>query len=162
MGERTGPGSAAANGRAGADPVLYVLKRFPRLSETFVLREILSLERLGERILIDSLLAAEGGPRHPDLDRLQAEVRYLPRHPRLSHWPVMRAHLGLAVRGPRLWAGLALRARRAATWRRFLQAGLVADRATRERVRHIHAHFLTAAAEVARDASILTGIPVTA
>ena len=161
MGERTGPGSAAANGRAGSDPVLYVLKRFPRLSETFVLREILSLERLGDRILIDSLLAAEGGPRHPDLDRLQAEVRYLPRHPRLRDGPVMRAHLGLAVRAPRLWARLALRARRAATWRRFLQAGLVADRATRERVRHIHAHFLTAAAEVARDASILTGIPVT-
>lgn len=161
IGMRTGTGSAGGNGRSRSDPVLYVLKRFPRLSETFVLREILSLEVLGERILIDSLLAAEEGPRHPDLDRLQAELRYLPRHPRLRHGPVLRAHLRLAFRAPRLWGGLALRARRAGTWRPFLQAGLVADRARREGVRHIHAHFLTGAAEVARDASILTGIPVT-
>ncbi len=160
MGIRTGRGNAGANGRAGSGPVLYVLKRFPRLSETFVLREILSLETLGERILIDSLLAAEAGPRHPGLDRLQAEVRYLPRHPHLRDSPVIRAHLGLAVRAPWLWGRLALRARRSATWRRFLLAGLVADRARRQRVRHIHAHFLTAAAEVARDASTLTRIPV--
>jgi glycosyltransferase involved in cell wall biosynthesis len=157
---KTEAGSAATNARAGSGPVLYTLKRFPRLSETFVLREILSLEALGERILIDSLLVPEEGPRHQDVDRLQAEVRYLPRRPRLRDGPVVRAHLGLAVRAPVLWGRLALRARRAATWRRFLQAGLVADRARRSGVRHIHAHFLTAAAEVARDASILTGIPV--
>jgi glycosyltransferase involved in cell wall biosynthesis len=137
-----------------------VLKRFPRLSETFVLREILSLEALGERILIDSILVPEEGPRHQDVGRLQAEVRYLPRRPRLRERPVVRAHLGVAVRAPVLWGRLALRARRTATWRRFLQAGLVAHRARQAGVRHIHAHFLTAAAEVARDASILTGIPV--
>src|SRR5206468_9110961 len=73
---------------------------------------------------------------------------------------VMRAHARLAVRAPGQWGRLALGARRAGTWRRFLLAGLVADRARRQGVRHIHAHFLTAAAEVARDASILTRIPV--
>jgi glycosyltransferase involved in cell wall biosynthesis len=45
--------------------------------------------------------------------------------------------------------------------RRFLQAGLVADRARRQAVRHIHAHFATAAAEVARDAARLSGVPFT-
>jgi len=159
---RNSPATASATtGWGWSGPILYVLKRFPRLSEMFVLREILSLEELGERILVDSLLAPEGGPRHPDLDRLRAEVRYIPRHPRLREGPIMLAHFGLAVRTPRRWAQLALRARRAGTWRRFLQAGLVADRARREGVRHLHAHFLTAAAEVARDASILAGIPVT-
>lgn len=155
-----GSRSAEENGGIGSGPVLYVLKRFPRLSETFVLREMLSLEALGQRILVDSLLAAEEGPRHPDLERLQAEVRYLPRHPRLRDGPVMRAHLGMAVRAPGLWGRLALRARRGTAWRRFLQAGLVADHARRFGVRHIHAHFLTSAAEVARDASMLTHIPV--
>ncbi|HYU57537.1 MAG TPA: glycosyltransferase family 4 protein [Actinomycetota bacterium] len=143
-------------------PILYVLKRFPRLSETFVLREILTLEALGERILVDSLLPAEDGPRHPDLDRVQAEVRYLPKHPRLRDPSVRRSHLRLALRRPARWLRLATRARRAGTWRRFLQAGLSADRARREGVRHIHAHFLTAAAEVARDAAALSGIPLTA
>jgi glycosyltransferase involved in cell wall biosynthesis len=151
---------SAGAGRTCSGPILYVLKRFPRLSETFVLREILSLEDLGERILIDSLLPAEDGPRHPGLGRLQAEVRYLPRHPRLRNGPVLRAHLRLALMAPARWGRSVLRARRANTWRRFLQAGLVADHARRLGVRHIHAHFLTAAAEVARDASILTGIPV--
>lgn len=151
---------ARASRGARSGPVLYVLKRFPRLSETFVLREILSLERLGERILIDSLLAPEPGLGHPELDRLQAEVRYLPRHPRLRDRAVMRAHVRLALRAPGRWSRLALRARRAGTWQRFLQAGLVAERARRVRARHIHAHFLTAAAEVARDASTLCRIPV--
>lgn len=141
-------------------PVLYVLKRFPRLSETFVLREILTLEGLGERILIDSLLRPEEGPRHPDLARLQAPVRYLHRHPRLHRADIARVHLGLAFRRPGRWLRLAARARRHGTWRRFLQAGQVAERARRDRARHIHAHFLTAAAEVARDAAMLAGVPV--
>ena len=45
---------------AGSDdrPVLYVLKRFPRLSETFVLRELLGLEAAGVRVRVDSLMTA--------------------------------------------------------------------------------------------------------
>lgn len=145
---------------AAAGPVLYVLKRFPRLSETFVLRELLTLEAMGERISIDSLLPAEDGPHHPDVARLRAPVRYVPKSPRLRDREIARVHLRSAVRKPGRWLRLALRARRAGTWHRFLQAGLVADRARREGARHIHAHFLTAAAEVARDAAALAGLPV--
>src|SRR5439155_52033 len=65
--------------RAERGPVLYVLKRYPRLSETFILRELLTLESLGEAIVVDSLLPAEDGVRHKDVDRIKAEVRYLPR-----------------------------------------------------------------------------------
>jgi len=143
-------------------PVLYVLKRFPRLSETFILREILALEARGERVLIDSLLPPEEGPRHPELDRLRAPVRLLPRHPRLRDRDVARAHLRLATRAPRRWLALAGRAAGdPEAWRRFLQAGLVAGRLRQQAVRHVHAHFATAAAVVARDAGILAGIPVT-
>ena len=56
-------------------PVLYVLKRFPRLSETFVLRELLELEAQGERILIDALLPPEDGPAHAELADLRAPVQ---------------------------------------------------------------------------------------
>ena len=34
-------------------PVMYVLKRFPRLSETFVLQELMGLEGAGVRVLVD-------------------------------------------------------------------------------------------------------------
>lgn len=137
-----------------------MLKRFPRLSETFVLHELLALQET-ETLLVDALLPPEDGPRHPELDRLRASVRYLPRRPRLRHLPIGRAHLRLAVRHPLRWLLLARRARRERTWRRFLQAGLTADRIRQERVRHVHAHFATAAAEVARDAAQLVGVPYT-
>jgi glycosyltransferase involved in cell wall biosynthesis len=147
--------------RANREPLLYVLKRFPRVSETFVLNELLALEDRGETILIDALLPPEEGPRHPELERLRAKVRYLPREPRLRDGRVALAHMTLMVAAPRRWARLARRAWGTETWRRFLQAGLVARRARRERARHIHAHFATAAAEVARDAASLAGVPFT-
>ena len=146
---------------SGEKPVLYVLKRFPRLSETFVLREILGLEEAGERVLVEALLPPETQPRHPELDRLQAPVRYLPRSPQRRDPGVRSVHLRVAARAPLRWAGAALRAQRLGTWRRFVQAGLTADRIRRERVRHVHAHFATAASEVARDAARLAGVPFT-
>lgn len=141
--------------------VLYVLKRFPRLSETFVIHEILRLEAAGERVLVDALLPPEDEPRHPELDELRAEVRYLPRSPRLRDREVRAVHWRVARRAPLRWTSRALAARRAGTLRRFVQAGLVADRLRRDGVRHVHAHFATAAAEVARDAGHLARVPVT-
>jgi glycosyltransferase involved in cell wall biosynthesis len=61
--------------------VLYVLKRFPRLSETFILHELLRLETAGVEIGVDSLRSPEPGPVHPELDGLAAPVRHLPRLP---------------------------------------------------------------------------------
>ena len=139
--------------------VLYVLKRYPRLSETFIVREILGVEAAGRRVLIDSLLAPETGPRHPDVSQVRAEVRVVPSRPRLRHSRIRRAHAAVAWRRPAVWLGLAFRRRD--NWRRFLQAGLVAERVRREGVGHIHAHFASAAAEVARDAARLAGVPFT-
>lgn len=63
--------------------VLYVLKRYPRLSETFVVNELLALEAGGTRVAVDALLPPEDGPRHPAVERVRARVRHLPRRPRL-------------------------------------------------------------------------------
>jgi glycosyltransferase involved in cell wall biosynthesis len=151
--------------RARVDPtvvtgqtVLYVLKRFPRLSETFILREVLALEAAGVNVLVDALLPPEDGPTHPELAGVQARVRYLPRHPRLRHGAVLGVHLGVAARHPVRWAALALRSRRDGTWRRFVQAGLVASRIRRDGAGHVHAHFATAASEVATMAARLAGV----
>ena len=61
--------------------ILYVLKRYPRLSETFVVREILGVEALGVAVVVDALLPPEDEPRHPEVDGVRAAVRYLPRRP---------------------------------------------------------------------------------
>lgn len=144
-----------------SEPVLYVLKRYPRLSETFVVQELMTLESLGEDVLIDCLLPAEDGPRHPDVDRVRAAVRYLPRHPRLRNLPVACAHARIFLRSPLRWVHEARRAQHFGLWRRFIQAGLTADRAKRAGVAHVHAHFATAATDVAGIAGRLTGLPVT-
>ena len=50
----------------------YVLKRFPRLSETFILNELLQLERLGVQVDVFSLLRPPEEPRHALLEELKA------------------------------------------------------------------------------------------
>jgi glycosyltransferase involved in cell wall biosynthesis len=139
-------------------PVLYVLKRFPRLSETFILREVLGLEAAGVRVLVDTLLPPEKGPTHPELEELRAVVRYVSRHPRLREAAVRRSHAAVASRHPLRWASLAVRARHEGTWRRFVQAGVVADRIHSDGVGHVHAHFATAACEVASMAARLARV----
>jgi colanic acid/amylovoran biosynthesis glycosyltransferase len=140
--------------------VLYVLKRFPQLSQTFVVREILGLEALGVIVGVDALGANETGIRHAEVDAVRASVRYLPRRPGRLEPNILRAHARLAVRRPIRWVRCAAR-----EWprdrRRFLQAGMVADRARRGHFSVIHAHFATAAADVARIASQLSAIPFT-
>lgn len=56
----------------------YVLKRFPRLSETFILNELLELERQGVEVTVFSLLRPPEEARHDLLDELKAQVIYLP------------------------------------------------------------------------------------
>jgi colanic acid/amylovoran biosynthesis glycosyltransferase len=141
--------------------VLYVLKRYPRLSETFVVREISQLEATGATVSIDALLPAESGLQHPEVASVRAAVRYVPRHPRLRSASALCAHLRVGARRPLAWIGCALHARRYDTWRRFVQAGLVADRVRREGITHVHAHFATAACEVAQAAAAMAGVPFT-
>ncbi|MFQ5498207.1 MAG: glycosyltransferase family 4 protein [Candidatus Zixiibacteriota bacterium] len=55
----------------------YVTKMFPRLSETFILNEILELERQGAKVTIFSIKKPSEGQFHPQLSQLKARVLYL-------------------------------------------------------------------------------------
>lgn len=138
----------------------YVLRRFPKISETFVLNEILALEARGERVTIFSLQPTRDSRFHADLGRLAAPVVYVPG---LSDW---RALLRVNLRGLRarpratlraLWR--ALRSGRPRLLWRLVQSGWVAERARSLRLRHLHAHFATDATEAASLVAELTGIP---
>ncbi len=150
-----------------AAPVAYVLKRYPRLTETFILNEIRAMERLGERLHIFSLLPPEPPPHHPMVAEVRAPVTSPPDgwiaklklHSR-SHWRSVR------VAPLRYARTLALAMRRTMTsrhplslWRQFARAGVLADMCRREGVRHIHAHFANAPTSVAHFAHCMTGIP---
>ena len=140
----------------------YVVSTWPRLSQTFVLREILAVERLGVPVRIFSTKDPGGEPIHGDVAQVRAGVTYLTLH---GHWKqVLRANLRLARHRPGRYVSTllsALRYRRRSVVRRFFQAGYLADLLRRQPVDHLHAHFATAPALVTMFAHQLTGIPYT-
>lgn len=72
---------------------------FPRLSETFVLREILDLERRGLRLAVFALSNPGEVVQQEALEGLQAPVEYVPEAVTLTRLHRVRAHLSLARRG---------------------------------------------------------------
>lgn len=61
-------------------PVAFVLKGYPRLSETFIAQEIRALEQRGLDIRLVSLRHPTDPHRHPVHDEIVAPVRYLPEY----------------------------------------------------------------------------------
>lgn len=55
----------------------YVLKMYPRLSETFILTEVLALEAQGQPLEIFSLRPPTDGRFHAELAQVRAPVTYL-------------------------------------------------------------------------------------
>ncbi len=152
---------------AGRGPVAYVLKRYPRLTETFILNEIRAMERLGERLIIFSLLPPEPPPHHPTVAEVRAPVLSPPQgwaaKARLlarSHWAVARAAPARYAHTLALALGRTLISRHPVSlWRQFARAGILADICRREGVRHLHAHFANAPTSVAHFAHRMTGLP---
>jgi colanic acid/amylovoran biosynthesis glycosyltransferase len=132
--------------------IAYVLKRFPRLSETFVAAELIELERQGEDLTVFAVSDPKERVRHAFVDELRAPVSYLPHRPVRQPLRVARA-LGRVLRSDRRgW----LDAARYSLWpprlkgaRRLLQATVLRDELRRARIDHVHAHFATAAARLA-------------
>ena len=82
----------------------YVLKMYPRFSETFVVTEVLAREARGERLEIFALRPNDDTRFHAELARVQAPVRAVPVPRRLSSaWEGLRG----AAREPELSAAVA-------------------------------------------------------
>ena len=144
--------------------VAYVMSRFPKLSETFVLYEMLALDDLGVEIGIYPLIHEREPVAHADVARVRDRV-YRPR-------PIVRTTLAAlahyARRKPGVLFGVGWQiARGSAGSRRMLLASIAtipravafARAFENARVRHIHAHFATHATTAALIAHRLTGIP---
>lgn len=150
---------------ATAGRVAFVLKGYPRLSETFIAQEIHGLERRGLDIEIVSLRRPTDAARHPIHDEIAAPVRYLPEYLRDESERVARAwwrarRLPGYGRARAAWLADLKRDRTPNRARRFGQALVLADELDL-RVGHIHAHFLHTPASVARYASLMRELPWT-
>ena len=127
-------------------PLAYVVSGFPMTTETFILREVVELTRLGWPIELFSI-------RHPREPVVHTEARWL--EPRV-HYPgwqaVLAGNLGLLAARPHIWARLlAATIGGTACSPEFLAKSLAvfplalgwARQMQRMGVRHIHAHFGT-------------------
>jgi colanic acid/amylovoran biosynthesis glycosyltransferase len=127
----------------------YVLKRFPRISETFIAAELIELERQGERITVFAITRPQEPFVHAFLDELEAEVIYLPHRPLRAPLRVARALARVLRTDAPGW----LRAGAAVMWpprvariRKLMQATVLRDEMRAAGIEHAHAHFATAAA----------------
>lgn len=152
--------------------VVYVVRSFPRLSQTFILNELLALEALGINISVISLVRADERLTHERLARLRAPVVYLDER-RGSLIGLVVPHLRLFGRRPLGYLRAAWRLARqpeatlgyhGVTRRQAFDLGVVAALEIGVHRRHhgvarIHAHFAHDPALVALIVGDLSGVP---
>jgi glycosyltransferase involved in cell wall biosynthesis len=140
----------------------YVVTSFPRMSETFIINEIIELERQGFDLRIYSMIAATDCIRHRLVDGIHAPIRYLPRLLSRSIGTVVADHLWLLARSPRMYLSALLRVLASGERdliARFPQAACLVRLLERDGVTHLHAGFVHKPGSLAYVVSLLTGLP---
>ena len=134
--------------------IAYVLKVYPRTSQTFVLSEILAHERAGLEMDIFSLRRTDDSRFHAALARVQSPVFQVARAGSNANMALkkLREH---APHLPRLW-DVVQNSQAAAE--DILQAADLSRAIVDRGIVHMHAHFGTVATVVARLASKITGV----
>ncbi|HEU4440524.1 MAG TPA: glycosyltransferase family 4 protein [Burkholderiales bacterium] len=143
--------------------VAFVLKGYPRLSETFIAQELAALERRGLEILVVSLRRPTEARRHAVHDEIRAALLYLPEYLLLEPLRVLRGwfrsrRLPGYKKSRAVWFRDLLRDPTPNRVRRFGQALVLAAELPAD-VTRLHAHFLHTPASVARYAALLRGLP---
>ncbi len=134
----------------------YVLKSYPRLSQTFIVNELLAHEAAGLSIEILSLRPPRDEPRHAGVARVRAPVHYLAGADACA---VGLADARAALLALRPRAAAALAAAEGEPEVEVFQALQVARIALEHGFEHLHAHFGNVAAAVARLAAAFSGLP---
>ena len=134
----------------------YVVKRYPRYSETFIVNEILAHEQAGMSLNIFALRPSTDTHFQDIIAKVRAPVTYLPAPFVLSiseFWDEIMTSMKTL---PGWIAGM--EAAREESARDVYQAVLLALEARAKGIEHLHAHFATSAATVARLAALFGGL----
>jgi colanic acid/amylovoran biosynthesis glycosyltransferase len=147
-----------------APVVGYIMSRFPKLTETFVLYEMAELKALGFKVIVLPLRLEREHVQHPEVAAFQSSIHAVP----LLSQKTLKTNAIWFACHPVRYVTTLLQAV-AATWRnpRFLAGALLyfpkavcfADTAKRHHIRHIHAHFATHPAMAAWVVHKLCAIP---
>ena len=144
--------------------VAYIMSRFPKLTETFILYEMIAMQRAGVQVEIYPLLREKAEVVHPDAVPFVEAAHFQP----FISLPILRANLYYLLRKPgiylrTLWALLR------ANWGsfRFLTGAMgifpksvfFAHQMKAGNVDHVHAHFASHPAAAGFIIHHLAGIP---
>jgi glycosyltransferase involved in cell wall biosynthesis len=149
-------------------PIAYLTGDYPKVSHTFILREVQAVRAAGVPVITCSV-------RKPPPDAFMGEEESAARAETFyvidaakNPLRLFGAHGRALLRSPGTWAStlaLAVRMRspglKALFWQLFyfLEAGVLADHLRRNQVRHLHNHFGNSSCSVAVLAARLAGIP---
>lgn len=135
-------------------PVAVLLSRFPLITETFILREVIELERQGQPVRLVPLLREDPEVVHPEAEAWMERARFTP----LLSLAIVAANLRRLrrrpIRYPATLARLALATLPSPGFlvrslALFPKAVYLAERLEREGIAHVHAHYATHPATVA-------------
>ncbi len=168
-----------------ASEIAYIIKGFPRLSETFISNEVLLLEQSGVTIKLFSIKHPDEALQQSTVSQINAKPVYLPSVTSLSNtflpvWllrnirPFIKAHMKLALTQPINFFSTLIKASsmmviyrqnmfanpKKVFLKEFIQAVFIADQIIQSgNIRHIHSHFCHGATTIALFVSKLTNIP---
>ena len=140
---------------AGGPRVAYVVKRYPRYSETFIVNELLAHQAAGCPVDVFSLRPSNDTHFQDAISRVRSPVTFLPHYgvKAKDFWKTLhdfrddmgRLETGLAS----AWGGDVVEVR---------QAMILAKAVRKRGIDHLHAHFATSSTSVARMAARFAGI----
>ncbi len=139
----------------------YLVRAFPRVSETFIINEILELERQRFDLRVYSMIHPTDAIRHRLVDEIRSPIRYLPNVWR-APGTVIADHCRCLALAPRSYATTL---RHAVTTgdlgliARFAQAPSLVRMLKADAVTHLHAGFIHTPGSLAYLASMLSGVP---
>jgi colanic acid/amylovoran biosynthesis glycosyltransferase len=138
--------------------IAYIVKRYPRFSETFVVNEILAHEAAGVAVEIFSLYPPNDTHFQDALSRVRAPVTYLSAEGLrgIDLWSTID---NAATELPFIWRSL--NRAHGCDARTVYQGCQLARAIARRGITHVHAHFATIASEVARLGATWAGVPFT-
>lgn len=168
--------------------VAYILSRFPKLTETFILGEILTLEKQGVQVALYSLLRPRATRVHPEgasiwrkaIERISRDKGTILMHPEAAplarrtiytpflSWSILKAQIRYLAKNPAAYLATLWTLIRA-NWgsANFLLGSLAifpqtvyfAQKMVADEVTHVHAHFANHPAAAAFIIHRLAGIP---
>ena len=154
----------------------YLLRSYPRLSQTFILNEILALEKIGVAIQIFALTDPHEKVIQKQVSQIRAPVHYMDEAMQARPWrQIVREHLEVAslhfigylravsyiATHPKIDKGYTASNR----WECFFQAvrlihGLILEeRRIGKKIDHLHAHFAHDPTLIAYLVNYITGLP---